>query len=189
MSQSRIAGSYGSCLFSFLRNLHTVFHSGCSNLRSHHEGSLFCTSSPTLVVFCVFHNSQVWDDILWFWSAFVWQWGCWASFIVPVGHLYVFFGKMTVQPFCQFLNLFFFFFLYWIVLCCSGTQSFLPICDPMDYSTPGLPVLHHLLELAQVHVHCIIDAIQPSHPLMPSSPFALNLSQHQGLFQWVGCSH
>ena len=52
----------------------------------------------------------------------------------------------------------------------------------MDCSMPGLPVLHHLLAFAQVHVHCINDNIQPSHPLMPSSS-ALSLSQHQGLFQ------
>ena len=58
----------------------------------------------------------------------------------------------------------------------------------MDCSIPGLPVPHHLLEFAQVHVHCNGDAIQPSHPLMPSST-ALNLSQHQGVFQWVSCSH
>ena len=54
----------------------------------------------------------------------------------------------------------------------------------MDCSTPGLPVPHHLLEFAQVHVHCIGDAIQLSHPLVPSSPSAFSLSQHQGLFQW-----
>ena len=60
--------------------------------------------------------------------------------------------------------------------------------DSMACSTLGLPVLHHLPEFAQVHVHCISDAIQPSHPLTPSSP-VLNLSQHQGLFQWVGSSH
>ena len=65
--------------------------------------------------------------------------------------------------------------------CCSVAQSCLTLCDPMDCSTPGLPVPHHLPEFAQVH--CIGDAIQPSHPLMPSSPFTLSLSQHQGLFQ------
>ena len=54
----------------------------------------------------------------------------------------------------------------------------------MDCSTPGLSVPHHLLEFAQVHVHCVGDAIQPSHPLTPSSPSAFSLSQHQGLFQW-----
>ena len=63
------------------------------------------------------------------------------------------------------------------------------LCDPMDCSTLGLSVPHHLLKFAQVHVHCISDAIQPSYPLMPSSPSALNLSQHQELFQWVSCLH
>ena len=52
----------------------------------------------------------------------------------------------------------------------------------------SFPVLHHLLEFAQTHVHWVDDAIQPFHPLSPSSP-ALNLSQNQGLFQWVGSSH
>ena len=53
----------------------------------------------------------------------------------------------------------------------------------------SLPVPHHLLEFAQVHVHCIGDAIHLSQPLMPSSPSALNLSQHQSFFQWVTCLH
>ena len=55
-------------------------------------------------------------------------------------------------------------------------------CDSVDCSTPGLPVPHHLQEFAQVHVHCISDAIQPSHPLMPSSPPALNLFPASGTF-------
>ena len=58
----------------------------------------------------------------------------------------------------------------------------------MDCSTPVFPVLHHLPELAQTHVHWVGDAIQSSHPLSPLSPPALNLSQHQGLFQWVSSS-
>ena len=61
------------------------------------------------------------------------------------------------------------------------SPSHVPLCDPMDSRTPGLPVPHHLPKFAQVHVHCISDAIQPSHPLRPSSPSALNVSQHQGL--------
>ena len=65
----------------------------------------------------------------------------------------------------------------------QSLQSCPTLCDPMDCSTPGLPVPHHLLESAQVHAHCISDAVQPSHPLTPSTPSALNLSQHQGLFQ------
>ena len=67
--------------------------------------------------------------------------------------------------------------------CCLVTQSCLTLCDPMDCSTPGLPVPHPLPKFAQAHAHCFDDAIQPCHPLMPSSPPALNLSQHQGLFQ------
>ena len=73
--------------------------------------------------------------------------------------------------------------------CCWIAQSCPTLCDPMNYNKPGLPFPHHLPKFAQVHVHCISDAIQPSHPLMPSSPSSLNLSQLQGLFQWVGCSH
>ena len=67
--------------------------------------------------------------------------------------------------------------------CCSVAQSCLTLCDPMDSGTPGLSVPHHLLESVQVHVLCVSDAIQLYHPLMPSSPSAFNLSQHQGLFQ------
>ena len=54
---------------------------------------------------------------------------------------------------------------------------------------PGFPVLLYFPEFAQTHIHWVGDAIQPSHPLSPTSPPALNLSQHQGLFQWVGSSH
>ena len=59
----------------------------------------------------------------------------------------------------------------------------------MDCSTPGFPVHHQLLELAQTHVYQVGDAIQPSHPLSSPSAPALNLSQHQGLFQWVSSLH
>ena len=63
------------------------------------------------------------------------------------------------------------------------------LCDPMDCSTPGLPVHHQLPEFTQTHVHWVGDAIQPSHPLSSPSPPAFNLSQHQGLFQWVSSLH
>ena len=66
----------------------------------------------------------------------------------------------------------------------SVTQSCPTLCDPMDHSTPGLPVHHQLLELAQTHVHWVSDTSQPSHPLSSLSP-ALNLPQHQSLFQWI----
>ena len=70
----------------------------------------------------------------------------------------------------------------------SVTQSFLTLCDPMNHSTPGFPVHHQLPESTQTHVHWVGNAIQPSHPLSSVSP-AFNLSQHQGLFQWVSSSH
>ena len=63
------------------------------------------------------------------------------------------------------------------------------LCDRMDCSTPGFPVHHQLPELIQTHVHWVCDAIWPSHPLLFSSPPAFNLSQHQGLLQWVSSSH
>ena len=71
----------------------------------------------------------------------------------------------------------------------SVAQSCPALCDPIDCSTPGLRVLHYLPEFAQTHVHWVGDAIQPSHPFLSSSPPALNLSQHQGLFQQVRSSH
>ena len=65
----------------------------------------------------------------------------------------------------------------------SVIQSCLSLCDPMDYSTPGLPAHHQLPEFTQTHVHRVGDAIQPSHTLSSPSPPAFSLSQHQGLFQ------
>ena len=63
------------------------------------------------------------------------------------------------------------------------------LCDPMDCSTPGFPIHHQFLEFTQTHVHWVGDAIQPSHPLLSPSPPPFNLSQYQGLFQWVSSSH
>ena len=71
----------------------------------------------------------------------------------------------------------------------SVAQSCLTLCDPMNCSTPGLPVHHQLPESTQTHVCCVGDAIQPSHPLTSPSPPTLNFSQHQGLFQWVSSLH
>ena len=97
--------------------------------------------------------------------------------------------------------------------CCSVPQLCLTLCNPIDCTMRGLPVTHHLPELTQVHVHCISNAIQPSHPLSsPSSAlnhsawsFSFSISPFydysgipeycyyvsgiQGLFQWVSCSH
>ena len=66
--------------------------------------------------------------------------------------------------------------------CCSVAQSCPTVCNPMDCSMPGFPVLHYLPEFAQTHILWVGNAIQASHPLLPPSPPALNLSQHQDLF-------
>ena len=71
----------------------------------------------------------------------------------------------------------------------SVAQSCPTLCNPMNHSTPGLPVHHQLLEFTQTHGHRVSDAIQPSHPLSSPSPPAANPSQHQSLFQWVNSSH
>ena len=64
--------------------------------------------------------------------------------------------------------------------CChSVTRSCLTLCNPMDCNTPGFPVLQHLPEFAQTHIHWFGDYIQSSHPLLSLSPPAFNLSQHQ----------
>ena len=88
---------------------------------------------------------------------------------------------------CSSFERWYFILFYCLVQFSSVAQSCLTPCDPMDYSMPGFPVLHHLLQLAQTHVCWVGYAIQPSHPLSFPSP-AFNLSQHQGLFQWVGTS-
>ena len=71
----------------------------------------------------------------------------------------------------------------------SVAQSCPTFCDPMDCSTPGLPVHQQLPEFTQTHVHRVGDAIQLSYPMSSPSPPTFNLSQHQGLFQWVSSLH
>ena len=71
----------------------------------------------------------------------------------------------------------------------SVAQSCPTLHDPMNRSTPGLPVHHQLPEFTQTHVHWVGDAIQSSHPLSSPSPPTFHLSQHQGLFQWVSSLH
>ena len=82
---------------------------------------------------------------------------------------------------CQ--NILFFSLSECLVQFSSVAESCLTLCEPMDCSMPGLPVHNQLLEFTQTHDHGVGDAIQPSHPLSSPSPPALNLSQHQGLFQ------
>ena len=101
--------------------------------------------------------------------------------------LLIFFNRKRLRELLNFLLVASDLHFFSINNCCSVTLSGLTLCSPMDCSTLGLTVPHHLLKFAQVHVPCISDAIQPSHPLAPSSPSSLNLSQHQRLFQRVGC--
>ena len=77
----------------------------------------------------------------------------------------------------------------WAVQFSSVAQMCPTLCELMDLSMPGFSVHHQLPEFTQTHVHWVGDAIQPSHPLLSPSPPAFNLSQHQGLFQWVCSSH
>ena len=74
-------------------------------------------------------------------------------------------------------------YIYIYIQFSSVSQLCPTLCDPMDHSIPDFPVYHQLLEPIQTHVHCVGDAIQPSHPLLSPSPPAFNLSQHQSLFQ------
>ena len=71
----------------------------------------------------------------------------------------------------------------------SVAQSCPILCEPVNRSTPGLPVHHQLPESTQTHVNWVCDVIQPSHPLLSPSPPAATPSQHQGIFQWVNSSH
>ena len=106
-------------------------------------------------------------------------------------------GKPNVIYFCALLNLEKCLNKWWIlnkwwmtsVQFSSVTQSCLTLCDPMNRSTPGLPVHHQLPEFTQTHVHWVSDAIQPSHPRLSPSPPAPSPSQYQGLFQRVNSSH
>ena len=83
----------------------------------------------------------------------------------------------------------FMFLVIGILLLLLVTQLCQTLWDPMDCSMLGFPVLHYLPEFAQIQVHCVNDAIQPSHPLSLPSPPVLNLSEHQSLSQWVSSSH
>ena len=73
--------------------------------------------------------------------------------------------------------------------CCSVAKSCPTLCNLMDCSTVGSPVLYHLPEFAQTHIHWVSDVTQPFHPISSPSPPVFSLFQHQGIFQWVGSSH
>ena len=80
-------------------------------------------------------------------------------------------------------------YVHFVHCCCSVPKSCPTLFYPMDCCSPGFPVLHSLPEFVQTHVHWVSEAILPSYPLSTPSPLAHNLSQHQGVFQWVSYSH
>ena len=94
--------------------------------------------------------------------------------------------KLSTGLLFYFLSFFLFYASYSYT---SVAQLCLTLCNPMDHSTPGLPVHHQLPEFTQTHVHWVSGAISASHPLSSPSPPDLNLSQHQGLFNWVSSLH
>ena len=97
---------------------------------------------------------------------------------------YVFMMKIKLEPGVTFLIWFISVYQF-----SSVTQSCLTLCNPMNYSTPGLPVHHQLPECIQTHIQRVGDAIQPSHPWSSLFSPAHSPSQHQSLFQWVNSLH
>ena len=122
-----------------------------------------------------------------------------AFFMVQVSHLYMTTGKtiaLTIHTLVGKVMYLFFNVLSRCVIAffprnssAQFSHSVVSLCSPMDCSMPGLPVHHQLPEFTQTHDHGVGDVIQPSHPLLSPSPPTFNLSQHQGLFQWVSSLH
>ena len=110
--------------------------------------------------------------------------GLWGSvfFMVQLSDLYMTTGKTITLTRWTFVSKV-------TSLLLNTLSQFSSVFQPINRSTPGLPVHHQLPESTQIHVHWVRDALQPSHPLLSPSPPALNLSQDQGLFKWVSSLH
>ena len=119
------------------------------------------------------------------WTALSSAWFCMGSNLFWGSHVFYSHGvhEVHLDPSDKF-------FSFWLQFSFSSVAHSCPtLWDPMNCSTPGLPIHHQLPEPTQTHAHWVSDAIQPSHPLSSPSPPALNLSQHQGLFKWVSSLH
>ena len=112
-----------------------------------------------------------------------------VNFKLTVESLMFYWGIIDIQYYTNFGYRTYLFNIIYQIRSYQIIQSCLTLCDPMNRSTPGLPVQHHLPEFTKTHVHRVSDAIQPSHPLSSPSPPAPNPSQHQSLFQWVNSLH
>ena len=131
------------------------------------EARIFCLASDTLVLISCWHHHSPADWLFLSTSAFIST--LLPVHVTPAAHP----GTCHVHESSY----------------CSAAKSCPTLYDPMDCSTPGTFVLHYLPEFVLTHVYWVGDASQPSHSLLSPSPFALNLSQHQGLSQWVSSSH
>ena len=163
--------------------------SGYTNLHSHQQYKRvsFSPHLPKHLLFVVFLIIAILTDVRCYLIVAL----TFVSLVISdVKHLfmcllaiyYAFFGITPIQFLCPFFIVLFIYLVIWCwVLCCSVNKSCPILSDPMDSSMPGSSVFHYLLELAQIHVHWVGDVIQPSHPLSQPSPFAFNLSQHQGI--------
>ena len=135
---------------------------------------------------------HLWRNVYYIFCPFN-DWVIWFLYIKLYEQCVLYILEINLLLVTSFANIFFraprslfIFFLKFLLLCCySVTKSYLPLCDPMDCSTPGFPVLHHLPEFARTHVYWVADAIQASHLLPSPSPPAFSVFQDQSLSQWL----